>query len=58
MIFLHSSPDNPVYCFIDKKRPEGEHFYVYTTAGAAKLLRIYYARMKKYLSAGQERTAS
>lgn len=37
----HGSVDNPVYLFIDKKRAEGKHFYVYTVAGAAKFLRIY-----------------
>ena len=30
---------------MDKKRSEGKHFYVYMVAGAAKLLRIYYARV-------------
>ncbi len=36
--------DTPV-----KGRPK--HFYVYTVAGAAKFLRIYYARAKEYLLA-------
>lgn len=46
----HSSPDNPVYCFMDRKRAEDKHFYVYTVAGAAKFLRIYYARVNEYLT--------
>ena len=58
MIFLHGNLDNPIYCFMDKKRSEGKHFYVYTVAGAAKFLRIYYARVNEYLSAGQEQDAS
>lgn len=37
--------DDPIYAFMDKKRAEGKHFYVYMVAGAAKLLRIYYARV-------------
>lgn len=32
-------------------RAEGKHFYVYTVAGAAKFLRVYYARVKEYLLA-------
>lgn len=45
MILVHGNPDNSVFCFMDKKRAEGKHFYVYTVAGAAKFLRIYYARV-------------
>ena len=44
-------PANPVFQFMDKKRAEGKHFYVYTMAGAAKFLRIYYARVKARLKA-------
>ena len=36
---------------MDKKRAEGKHFYVYMVAGAAKFLRIYYARVTGYLDA-------
>lgn len=50
VVLQHSSVDNPVYCFMDKKRAEGKHFYVYTVAGAAKFLRIYYARVCEYLA--------
>lgn len=49
-----SAGDNPVFCFMDKKRAEGKHFYVYTVAGSAKFLRIYYAKVKEYLNALEE----
>ena len=51
VVLQRGSADNPVYLFMDKKRAEGKHFYVYTVAGAAKFLRIYYARVKEYLLA-------
>lgn len=51
MILVHGNTDNPVFCFMDRKRAEGKHFYVYTVAGCAKFLRIYYAKVKEYLSA-------
>lgn len=51
VVLQHASLDNPIYCFMDKKRAEGKHFYVYTVAGAAKFLRIYYARVCEYLAA-------
>lgn len=51
VILQHSDPANPVFRFMDKKRAEGKHFYVYTVAGAAKSLRIYYTRVKAYLIA-------
>ena len=50
VVLQHGSIDNSVYLFMDKKRSEGKHFYVYTVAGAAKFLRIYYARVKEYLN--------
>ena len=43
------NPENPVYLFMDRKRTEGKHFYVYMVAGAAKFLRIYYAKVKNCL---------
>lgn len=49
VILQHANPDDPVFRFMDKKRAEGKHFYVYTVAGAAKFLRIYYARVKAHL---------
>ena len=42
--------DDPVYQFIDKKRSQGKPYYVYMTAGANKFLRIYYGRVKEFLS--------
>ena len=50
-ILQHSDPANPIFQFMDKKQAEGKHFYVYTVAGAAKFLRIYYARVKAHLMA-------
>lgn len=58
VLFLISSvilrcgdPENPIFQFMDRKRAEGKHFYVYMVAGSAKFLRIYYARVKAYLNA-------
>ena len=48
VILQLSHEDNPVFCFMDKKRSEGKHFYVYMVAGAAKFLRIYYAMVTGY----------
>ena len=50
MILCRADPNDPVFSFMDKKRSEGKHFYVYMVAGAAKFLRIYYARVKQYLN--------
>ncbi len=50
-ILQHSDPANPIFQFMDKKRAEGKHFYVYMVAGTAKFLRIYYARVKAHLLA-------
>lgn len=41
--------ENPVFCFMDKKRAEGKHYYVYMVAGSAKFLRIYYAKVIEHL---------
>ena len=46
--------DDPVYQFLDKKRAQGKPYYVYMTAGANKFLRIYYGRVKEYLSSRPE----
>ncbi len=47
---LQTSPsDEPVFDFLDKKRSEGKHYYVYMMAAANKFLRIYYARIKEHL---------
>lgn len=42
--------DDPVYTFMDKKRNEGKPYYVYMTAGANKVLRIYYGTVKAHLA--------
>ena len=42
--------DDPVYEFMNKKRSQGKPYYVYMTAGANKFLRVYYGRVKEYLS--------
>lgn len=50
-VILQNSPaDNSVFQFMDKKRAEGKHFYVYMTAAANKFLRIYYARVTEHLN--------
>lgn len=50
-VLIKTMPENdPVYQFIDKKRAQGKPYYVYMTAGANKFLRIYYGRVKEYLS--------
>ena len=47
---LKGSPaDDPIYQFLDRKRAEGKHYYSYMTAGCAKFLRIYYARVNEHL---------
>ena len=49
-LIKRSPVDDPVYAFMDKKRSQGKPYYVYMTAGANKFLRIYYGRVKEYLS--------
>jgi transposase len=49
--------DEPVYQFLDQKRAEGKPYYVYMTAGANKFLRIYYAKVKAFLSEGSSTQA-
>ncbi len=45
--------DEPVYQFLDRKRSEGKHYYVYMTAGANKFLRRYYAQVMEFLANDQ-----
>ena len=48
---LQNSPvDNAVYQLLDRKRAENKHYRSYMNAGAAKFLRIYYARVNQYLN--------
>lgn len=50
-VILQREPsDNSVFRFMDKKRAEGKHYYVYMTAAANKFLRIYYARVTEHLN--------
>ena len=49
-LIKRSPVDDPVYTFMDKKRAQGKPYYVYMTAGANKFLRIYYGRVKEYLT--------
>jgi len=48
-ILQSAPPDEPLFQYLDKKRAEGKHFYVYMIAGANKFLRMYYARVKEHL---------
>ena len=50
-VLIKTRPDDAVYLFMDRKRAQGKPYYVYMTAGANKLLRIYYGRVKEYLAA-------
>ena len=51
-VLLKTAPaDDAVFQFLDRKRAEGKHYYVYMMAGANKFLRIYYARVKEHLDA-------
>lgn len=47
-IIQHAPTDDPVYQFLDRKRREGKHYYVYMTAAANKFLRIYYGTVMAY----------
>ena len=58
IILTLSHKDNSVFCFMDKKRAEGKHYYVYTIAGSAKFLRIYYARVTEYLRTQEKPVAA
>lgn len=49
-LIKRSPADDPVYAFMDKKRAQGKAYYVYMTAGANKFLRIYYGRVKEYIT--------
>lgn len=48
-IIQHAPADDPVFQFLDRKRREGKHYYVYMTAAANKFLRIYYGTVMSYL---------
>lgn len=49
-VILQREPlGNSVFQFMDKKRSEGKHYFVYMTAAANKFLRIYFARVTEHL---------
>jgi transposase len=48
-LLKHKPADDPIFQFLDRKRAEGKHYRSYMCAGAAKLLRVYYARVRAYL---------
>ena len=49
-LLKHAPAADPVFQFLDRKRAEGKNYYSYMIAGSAKFLRIYYARVKHYLT--------
>ena len=46
---LKSPTDEPLYQFLDQKRTEGKHYFVYMTAACNKFLRMYYGRVKEFM---------
>lgn len=51
IVLVQKAPsDDPVFRFLDKKRSEGKLYHVYMTAGCNKFLRIYYGKVKEYLT--------
>ena len=48
-LLQHAPADDPIFQFLDRKRAEGKHYYSYMTAGCAKFLRIYYARVNEFI---------
>ncbi|MCL2774790.1 MAG: IS110 family transposase [Oscillospiraceae bacterium] len=54
---LQTKPLNDsIYQFLDRKRTEGKNYYSYMSAGSAKFLRIYYARVKEFLDKYYDKT--
>lgn len=50
VIFQNAPADDPVFLFMNKKRSEGKHVFVYMITGANKFLRIYFARVMELLN--------
>jgi transposase len=48
-LLKHAPADDPIFQFLDRKRAEKKHYRSYMSAGSAKFLRIYYARVKQHL---------
>ena len=49
-LLMRAPVNDPIFQFLDRKRTEGKNYYNYMTAGSAKFLRVYYARVKHYLT--------
>ena len=49
-IWQNGNSENSIYTFMQKKHDEGKHYYVCMVAGAAKFLRIYYAKVSETLN--------
>lgn len=47
---IRIKPDDDVYHFMMKKKAEKKRFLVYMVAGFTKFLRVYYGKVKEYLS--------
>ncbi|WP_430617394.1 hypothetical protein IGI86_002657 [Enterococcus sp. AZ188] len=50
VLIKRAAAEDPVYCFITKKRQVGKLFFVCMTADANKFLRIYFARVREHLA--------
>lgn len=48
-ILIHKNEENQVYQFLDRKRQEGKHYFVYMTATCSKFLRVYYGKVHEAL---------
>ena len=53
-LIKNAPAEDPIFQFLNRKRAEGKHYYSYMTAGSAKFLRIYYARVKGNLNSLEE----
>lgn len=49
-LLQNSMTEDAVYQFLDRKRAQGKHYYVYMVAGCNKFLRVYYGRVKEHLN--------
>ena len=49
-VLIKTKPEDAIYRFMDKKRSESKLYYVYMTAGSNKFLRVYYGKVKEYLT--------
>jgi transposase len=47
---LLNKPNDKVYHFLDKKRSENKPYLVYMVAGTNKFLKVYYGKVKEYIS--------